>query len=84
MPLTANADKDIDNNAEKKEVVWKTNNVEKMSNAKKTSFEVEDSAAISKVDEETVVISTKHGKLKIVLRPDLIKRICGIYSPNNK
>jgi cyclophilin family peptidyl-prolyl cis-trans isomerase len=67
------ADKGIAKSEKKEEIVWKTKNVEKISNIKKTSFEVEDTATISKVDEETVVISTKHGKLKIVLRPDLSK-----------
>jgi len=52
--------------AKKEEVAWKTN-IEKPDDSK-AKLRVEEKAA---TDEETLVISTKHGNLKVVMRPDL-------------
>lgn len=60
----------VASNTNKGEVVWKTK-VEEKSAEKKASFEVEEDNVVTEFKEETLIIASKHGKIRIVLRPDL-------------
>lgn len=55
----------------KEEIVWnvRKNSENEKPEVEKAAFKVEDKAALA--DEDTLIISTKHGKMRVVMRPDL-------------